>query len=248
MESLDGARQSGAHHLRGLARTEQRPRCSLRPQPLTEPRRRCPRISSHRMTPMRRARRIARKRAQNTRLPCRRAVRMRSRSETKPAPPMYRPPSGATPKSRRTPSDSARVTNGRRRDELTLSIDLRVLFNRGGSCSITLLPRIARWNGAGNFRKNGARSGRTHHSRRGLIQDVPVEALVQQLQGGIEWRSSDPPARWILPGRYIFVLGERSDLRGYVTQSSTRNRSRPTGFVRARCILSCGADPTGSRL
>lgn len=50
------------------------------------------------------------------------------------------------------------------------------------------------------------------------FQDVFIDNLGEQLRRGIDWSSKDAPVRWVLSGREVFVLGERADLRGAITQ------------------------------
>ena len=142
-----------------------------------------------------------------------------SGANTKSTPPSYRAPSGNTPKPPRIPSDSTAIATTRSREELTLTIDLRVMFIRGGTCSITLLPRSVDGTAPEISVKTAQGPIELITLEEGWYQDVQVADLGQQLRGGIEWRSVDPPARWILSGRDIFVLGQRSELCGNVTRA-----------------------------
>jgi hypothetical protein len=139
--------------------------------------------------------------------------------------PQYRPPSGAEP----TPG-SARptsVNNGADVDATrtaptarAISIEVRVLFDRGGSCRVTLLPR----------RRDGLPDEcavtRANGSSLELIaledewyQDVAPVDLGIILQTGIVWADGQTGQQWSLAGREIFVLAAGTTHRGFVSCS-----------------------------
>jgi hypothetical protein len=97
-------------------------------------------------------------------------------------------------------------------------IDIRVLFDRGGGCRITLLPR----------RRAGLPEVCAVGTDKGLslelvaledewFQDVVPEDLGALLRAGIVWSGPDAGQEWVLAGREIFVLAPGTTHRGFVS-------------------------------
>jgi hypothetical protein len=97
-------------------------------------------------------------------------------------------------------------------------IELRVLFGRGGSCRLTLLPR----------RCAGLPEECAVSTERGgsldlvaledeWYQDVAPDDLGSLLRGGVRWTHQETGQEWVLAGREIFVLAAGTTHRGFVS-------------------------------
>ena len=102
--------------------------------------------------------------------------------------------------------------------ELLLPIGVRLRFDRGGSCVISLIPS----------RSPDAPEGTTVAEASGPLdllamqdewyQDVIPEDIGRILCEGAIWRQVGGNRKWSLSGRDLYVLGEHSNLSGWVSQ------------------------------
>lgn len=111
------------------------------------------------------------------------------------------------------PAQSEQPAGARR-----MAIDVRLLFEKGGFCRVSLMPR-----------RESEMADRVSVSGAGApeelialqddwFQDVSPGELGRLLAEGIEWaESSTPTTRWSLAGRDLFVLKRSSDLSGYLS-------------------------------
>jgi hypothetical protein len=103
------------------------------------------------------------------------------------------------------------------RGRQALPIELRLLFERGGSCRMTLLPR----------RTSGLPEELTLRTPAGTVdltalqddwyQDVAPDDLGALLRDGVVWRSEDTGQEWLLSGRDVFVLAPGTAHSGLVS-------------------------------
>lgn len=138
-------------------------------------------------------------------------------SEEPRTPRMYRP-SPRTPLQGRNPrqTNGASTTSRNR----AMRIEVRVLFERGGFCRVSLLaqrddslPAEIEVTGAGDPPALLALQDE-------WFQDVSFDAIGDVLEHGLVWQGKVKgigAVRWNLSGREIFVLGRRNDLSGYIT-------------------------------
>ena len=104
------------------------------------------------------------------------------------------------------------------RRERSLPIEVRLRFVRGGSCVVSLIPS----------RSPDAPEGTTVAAASGPLdlraiqdewyQDVIPEKIGRILREGAIWSQVGGTSRWSLSGRDLYVLGDRSDLSGWVSQ------------------------------
>ncbi len=124
-------------------------------------------------------------------------------------------PTGPPKKRRMAPA--ANATAEKRR---SYPIEVRLLFGRDGFCNVSLVFR----------RSAEAPEELTVHSNGETIdlcalqdewyQDVYPEPVGPLLQDGVRWRYANrgETYTWQLAGRELYVLADRTDLRGYVSQ------------------------------
>ena len=134
-------------------------------------------------------------------------------------PALYRAPTGGPPPQRQ-PSQS-RTTDGNTRASPTrgqlAAIEVRVLFLRGGCCSVSLLPK----------RPPGFSEEPVVSSRGGEVklqalqddwyQDVTPDNLAELLSTGFVWTDAGAGQEWALSGREVFVLAQGTTHRGFVS-------------------------------
>ena len=106
--------------------------------------------------------------------------------------------------------------------ERSLPIEVRLRFDSGGFCSVSLIAR----------RSTGLPEDLTAAARAGEInlramqdewyQDVVPDDLSDVLLDGTVWtqEEADRQCTWSLSGRAIYVLADRHDISGYVSQPS----------------------------
>ena len=133
--------------------------------------------------------------------------------------PQYRAPAGGPPPRRqsskrrpRTESGDPSPTRGR-----PAAIEVRVIFQRGGYCSVSLLPK----------RLPGLPEELTVSGTAGDVelqalqdewyQDVAPDTLPDLLLAGFAWKHVDTGQEWLLSGREVFVLAHGTTHRGFVS-------------------------------
>ena len=97
-------------------------------------------------------------------------------------------------------------------------IEVRLRFDRGGSCIVSLIA--SRWEGAPEGASVTSASGALdlRAMQDDWYEDVMPQDIGQILRAGTTWREEEGVARWSLSGRGLYVLGQRSDLSGWVSQ------------------------------
>jgi len=171
----------------------------------------------------RKAEEEARRAKEGARIAAEREAQRREAEEAQRRAPQYRPPTGGFSVPRQPPPTATR--NGPRPggDEAAattraLAIEVRALFDRGGCCRVTLLPKRR----AGSPEECAA----TSINGGGLelvaleeewYQDVAPEDLGALLRAGTVWASQDTGQEWTLAGREVFVLAGGTTHRGFVS-------------------------------
>ena len=138
--------------------------------------------------------------------------------------PQYRPPSGAPSVPRQPPGAATKdgpepdAKEEAARTARALPIEVRVLFDRGGCCRVTLLPKRR----AGLPDECAVSSA--HGGSLELValeeewyQDVAPEDLATLLRAGTVWAHQATGQEWTLAGREIFVLAAGTTHRGFVS-------------------------------
>jgi hypothetical protein len=140
--------------------------------------------------------------------------------------PEYRPPRGAPSVPRQPPPAPTKdrpEPDGKEAAPTAraLSIEVRVLFDRGGCGRVTLLPkrRAGLPDECAASRANGG-SLELVALEEEWYQDVAPEDLATMLRTGTVWTHQEIGQEWALAGREIFVLAAGTTHRGFV--SSTR--------------------------
>jgi hypothetical protein len=132
----------------------------------------------------------------------------------------YRPPSGGSPVSRQPRAHKpmgATDSEAEARGNRALPIELRILFDRGDYCRVTLLPG----------RSSGLPDELTIHTTTATVhlvalqddwyQDVTPDDLASLLRDGIVWRDEGTGQEWVLSRREVFVLTSGTTHRGLVS-------------------------------
>lgn len=135
-------------------------------------------------------------------------------------PRQYRPPSRTrtAPRASRTANGSNTTTS--EEANRTLPIGVRLVFERGGFCRISVLPR--RVEGLPNeIGLSGKGAPEVLQAlQENWYEDVFPPEIGRQLREGIAWEERDVgnrrPTRWSLGGREIYVLASHDELSGYV--------------------------------
>ncbi len=131
--------------------------------------------------------------------------------------PRYRAPAGGPPAPRSPPGNAAkradRVTGGNH----ALPVELRILFERGDSVRVSLLPK--RTSGLPDELSVWTASGAIDLVARqdDWYQDVDPQNLGAFLRDGVLWRYGATGQEWLLSGREIFVLASGTAHRGLVS-------------------------------
>jgi hypothetical protein len=134
--------------------------------------------------------------------------------------PRYRGPAGGQPAPRQPPS-TARTASARTEPPAghnqALPVELRVLFERGDSLRVSLLPR--RSPGLSDKLTVWAPSGTVDlvALQEDWYQDVVPQNLSDLLLEGVLWRDEATGQEWLLSGREIFVLTAGTAHRGLVS-------------------------------
>lgn len=134
--------------------------------------------------------------------------------------PRYRGPAGGPPAPRQPPP--SRPTTARRVEATAagshaLPVELRLLFDRGDSLRVTLLPK----------RTSGLPDELTIPTSSGTVdlvalednwyQDVAPDNLGSLLRDGVLWMDESTGQEWVLSGREVFVLASGTAHRGLVS-------------------------------
>lgn len=133
-------------------------------------------------------------------------------------PPTYRPPAGAPSyRPSRVSSDGGKEDGpilGRAR---AAAIELRVLFDRGGNCRVTLLPKRAQGQpDAVTTRYLGLTIELTAVEDE-YFQDIDLSNLSGALRAGLALTDLDSGHEWVLSGREIFILAPGTTQRGFIS-------------------------------
>ena len=130
----------------------------------------------------------------------------------------YRPPTGTAPPTRQprplSSTDNTPSTESRNR---AADIELRILFERGGYCRVSLLPK----------RPPALPDEISVTGPKGPIelvalqedwyQDVEPDGLGYQLRSGVMWTHEETHQEWLLSGREVFVFAPGYIHRGFVS-------------------------------
>jgi hypothetical protein len=128
----------------------------------------------------------------------------------------YRAPSSGRPSSRLMAGKTKTRTEATSRDGTT-AFDLRVLFNRQGGCSISLLPRRpAGWPETVQI-SIGADSFEVDLLQEGWYEEIRPNDMGSVLRQGVVGVDADREREWQLTGREVFAFASCSDLRGFVS-------------------------------
>ena len=147
----------------------------------------------------------------------------RAKSNHRERPQPYRPPATAPHTPQQTPqtdaSGQAHAAESKHQTQ-PADIKLRVLFERGGYCRVTLLPRRPQ----GLPEKTHVSSQGRHVPlvalEEGWYQDVEPDNLSELLLEGIVWTDPSTGQEWVLSGREVYVLSAAPTHRGFM--STTR--------------------------
>ena len=132
--------------------------------------------------------------------------------------PQHRAPAGRPPSAGQPPPSGHRGPSGHEPGvSRALPIELRLLFDRGDYCHVTLLPR----------RRSGLPEELTLRTPTGSVdlsaledewyQDIAPDDLGALLRNGVVWRDEETGQEWLLPGREVFVLASGTTHRGLVS-------------------------------
>lgn len=107
------------------------------------------------------------------------------------------------------------------RRERSLPIEVRLRFDRGGFCRVSLLPKRS-----ADLPEDLALASPTGEvTLRAMqdewYQDIVPEDISRVLQDGAVWTQAGASGQctWSLSGRMLYVLADRSDISGYVSQA-----------------------------
>ena len=132
------------------------------------------------------------------------------------APRQYRPPKSAPtlPVEKRT-SPPAAVIGGEKR----LDIKVRLVFERGGFCRLSLIPQKDERLDGEIAASSAAGAVELVPLQDDLYSDVFPADFGSALRDGLEWTavSSSAKLRWTLAGREVYVLGPDEHLSGYLS-------------------------------
>ena len=97
------------------------------------------------------------------------------------------------------------------------TIQVRLIFERGGYCSVSLLPQRLRGLPEQLVVSNQGGDVELVALEDQWYQDVVPANLGDLLRNGIVWKDSDTGRKWLLRGREVFVLAHGSSHRGFVS-------------------------------
>lgn len=141
--------------------------------------------------------------------------------------PEYRPPA-LNPPSRTSGAPTPVQPPDRQGDTLSepignrsLPIDVRVILERGGVCKVSLLPQ--RYQGLPEELTVATKLGplQLEAMQDEWYQDVYINDIGTVLREGTVWyeENEETGHRWALSGREVYVLSDRPDLRGFISQT-----------------------------
>ena len=116
----------------------------------------------------------------------------------------------------RNEPNAAPPNSGRR--ERSLSIEVRLRFERGGSCVVSIIPSRSPGAPADPIVASASGPLELQAMQDEWYQDIVPENIGQILCEGAIWSQVDGSGKWSLSGRELYVLGERLDLSGWVSQ------------------------------
>ena len=136
----------------------------------------------------------------------------------------YQPPAGGPPPQRRAVPSSIGQHRSRKSpaQHSSLQIEVRILFQRGGYCSVSLLPRRATGLPAELLVASEGTDLELLALQEDWYQDVAPDELADLLRKGIVWRNLDTGYEWTLSGREVFVLAQGTTHRGFVSCARLR--------------------------
>lgn len=142
---------------------------------------------------------------------------LRPPSSVQASPRQYRPPSGAPPPSLQMPTRGGAMepVTKRARDR-ALDIEVRVLFEHGGFCAVTLLPKRTAELPEELLVSSSSGPLELTVLQDEWYQDVRPDDLGRLLRDGTEWSNSGGGQRWVLSGREMYVFCPHGDLNGFV--------------------------------
>lgn len=132
-------------------------------------------------------------------------------------PRQYQPRIGAVPPMSR---EKPRGSSAQPTQERALGIKVRVLFERGGSCNVSLVPERKPGLPDTIEVSDGLGSWQFAALQEDFYQDVTRDNIDSALRSGLELEQKPKRgagARWSLSGRELFVLAAHSRLRGFVS-------------------------------
>ena len=97
------------------------------------------------------------------------------------------------------------------------TIQVRLIFERGGYCSVSLLPQRSRGLPEQLVVSDQGGDVELVALEDQWYQDVVPANLGDLLRNGIVWKDSDTGREWLLRGREVFVLAHGSSHRGFVS-------------------------------
>ncbi len=133
-----------------------------------------------------------------------------------------------------------------------LPIDVRLLFEQGGSCTVSLIAKRTSTLPETLTVLTPAGSQELSALQDDWYQDIRPPDIGNVLREGTEWyQEADKNSRWLLSGRELYVLAARSDLRGYISQTCLELGREHVVLCNERLsnqveevIRATGADPT----
>ena len=143
----------------------------------------------------------------------------RSRQTEGRRPSQYRAPAGGPPpRSRPLPSSTPHHhSRNSRAQHSPVHIEVRIVFQRGGYCSVSLLPRRLPDFPAELLVVAEGNDVELLALQEDWYQDVAPDDLAELLRKGVIWRNLDTGQEWILSGRQVFVLAHGTTHRGFVS-------------------------------
>ena len=132
--------------------------------------------------------------------------------------PQYRGPSGSPPPRRASQFQARQQRAGRSAARTAAAeIAVRVLFERGGHCSVSLLPKRLPGLPDELVVSSDGDSVELLAMQDQWYQDVVPDNLDEILLKGIVWKEPNTGQEWLLSGRKLFVLTHRTTHRGFVS-------------------------------
>ncbi len=121
------------------------------------------------------------------------------------------------PKPGNNSPNEPRAADNTKREQL-LPIEVRLRFDRGGACVVSLIPGRSASSPEGATVMAASDSLDLLSMQEEWYQDVIPEDIGRILRDGAIWSQVGGTGGWSLRGRDLYVLGEHSDLSGWVSQ------------------------------